>query len=84
MVQKTGGHVQLCPRALEIHLRYHQAHTVSIRIDFFFFLQSVDLKEIRAKHVFDPYVKWPFWLRTKNGVYLELGSENSQAARANV
>ena len=25
------------------------------------FLYSVDLKEIRAKQVVDPYVKWPFW-----------------------
>ena len=29
------------------------------------FLQSVDLKEIRAKQVFNPYVKWPFWHRER-------------------
>ena len=33
--------------------------TYSLHTDWF--LQSVYLKEIRAKRVYDPYVKWPFW-----------------------
>ena len=32
MVQKPGRHVQQCPRELEIYLRYHQTHTIYIRM----------------------------------------------------
>ena len=72
-VQMSSRPSSNCSKTLKIYSGCFQAHPLiagqapaavppgAYRSHTDRFLQSVDLKEIRVKQVFDPYVKWPFW-----------------------